>query len=137
MLMSGFKMDKGTRGMFRTMEDHSLDYTDLCWQSNVSAFQHPVWVCHSFPAKKQSSSDFMAAVTICTDFGTRQRKSVTTSFSPSICHAVVGVDAMILVFLVSSLKPALSLSPSPSSRVFLVPLHFLPLEWYHLHICGC
>ena len=23
-------------------EDHSLDYMDLCWQSNVSAFQHPV-----------------------------------------------------------------------------------------------
>ena len=25
-----------------TMEDHSLDYTDLCQQSNVSAFQHTV-----------------------------------------------------------------------------------------------
>ena len=23
-------------------EDHSLDYTDLCWQSNISAFQHTV-----------------------------------------------------------------------------------------------
>ena len=23
-------------------EDHGLDYTDLCWQSNVSAFQHTV-----------------------------------------------------------------------------------------------
>ena len=23
-------------------EDHSLDYTDLCWQSNVSAFEHTV-----------------------------------------------------------------------------------------------
>ena len=26
---------------------------------------------------------------------------------------------------------------SPSSRGSLVPLHFLPLEWYHLPICGC
>ena len=26
---------------------------------------------------------------------------------------------------------------SPSSRGSLVPLHFLPLEWYHLHIWGC
>ena len=25
---------------------------------------------------------------------------------------------------------------SPSSRGSLVPLHFLPLGWYHLHICG-
>ena len=111
-------------------EDHSLNYTDLCWQSNVSAFQHTAQVCHTFLAKKQSSSDFMAAVTICTDFGTRQRKSVTTLFSPFICHAVMEPDAMILVFLIFSLKLALSLSPSPSSRVSLVPLHFLP--YYYL-----
>ena len=26
---------------------------------------------------------------------------------------------------------------SPSSRGSLVPFHFLPLEWYHLHIWGC
>ena len=26
---------------------------------------------------------------------------------------------------------------SPSSRDSLVPLHFLPLKWYHLHIWGC
>ena len=25
----------------------------------------------------------------------------------------------------------------PSSRASLVPLRFLPLEWYHLHIWGC
>ena len=58
-------------------EDHSLDYMDLCWQSNVSAFQHTVYVCHSFPAKKQSSSDFMAAVTICNDCGAQEEE---------ICH---------------------------------------------------
>ena len=44
----------------------------------------------------------------------KKRKSVTTStFSLSICHAVMGPDAMILVlffFLIFSLKPALSLS---------------------------
>ena len=35
----------------------------------------------------------------------KKRKSVTTSiFSPSICHAVTGLDAMILVFLIFSLK---------------------------------
>ena len=48
-------------------EDHSLDYMDLCWQSNVSVFQHTVEVCHIFPAKKKTS-DFMAAVTIHSDF---------------------------------------------------------------------
>ena len=28
-------------------------------------------------------------------------------------------------------------SLSPSSRSFSVPLHFLPLQWYHLNIWGC
>ena len=38
-------------------------------------------------------------------------KSVTVStFSPSICHEVMGPDAMILVFWVLSFKPAFSLS---------------------------
>ena len=79
----------------------------------------------------------MAVVTTRSDFGAPEEEICHYfHFSPSICHAVVGVDAMILVFLVSSLKPALSLSPSPSSRVFLVPLHFLPLEWYHPNIWG-
>ena len=40
----------------------------------------------------------------------KKRKSVTApTFSPSICHAVTGSDAMILVFLILSLKPELSL----------------------------
>ena len=52
------------------VHDHhdSLDYTDLCWQSDVSAFQHTVYVCHNSSDKKQLSSDFMAAITICSDF---------------------------------------------------------------------
>ena len=41
----------------------------------------------------------------------KKRKSVTTfTFSPSFCRVVLGPDTMILVFLIFSLKPALSLS---------------------------
>ena len=41
----------------------------------------------------------------------KKRKSVTTStFSSSICHEVMGPDAMILAFLILNFKPALSLS---------------------------
>ena len=40
----------------------------------------------------------------------KKRKSVTTyTFSPSICHEVMGLDATSLVFLMFSFKPALSL----------------------------
>ena len=59
-------------------EDYSLDCVDLCWQTNVSAFQHMVWVCHCFSARKQSSSDFMAAVTIRCDFRAQEKE---------ICHS--------------------------------------------------
>ena len=41
----------------------------------------------------------------------KKRKSVTTStVSPSICHEVMGPEAMILVYLIFSFKLALSLS---------------------------
>ena len=35
------------------------------------------------------------------------------------------------------LSQLLCSSLSPSSKSSLVSLHFLPLEWYHLHIRGC
>ena len=52
----------------------------------------------------------MAIVYITVILEPKKRKSVTTfTFSPSICHAVMGLNAMILVFLIFSLKSALSL----------------------------
>ena len=43
-----------------------------------------------------------------------KRKSVTTStFSPSVCHAVMGPDAVVLVFLIFSLQPTLTLLLHP------------------------
>ena len=54
-------------------------------------------------------------------------KSATVStVSPSICHEVMGPDAMILVFWMLSFKTTFSLSSSLSSRGSLVLLHFLP-----------
>ena len=40
-------------------------------------FNTTVYVCHSFPAEKKTSSDFMAAVTICSDFRAQEEE---------ICH---------------------------------------------------
>ena len=39
---------------------------------------------------------FMAAVTICSDFGAQENKVSVSIVSPSICHEVIGPDAMIL-----------------------------------------
>ena len=44
------------------------------------------------------SFNFMAAVTICSDFGAQKLKSATVStVSPSICHEMMGPYAIILV----------------------------------------
>ena len=61
--------------------NHSLDYTDLGWQSNISA----VYVCHSFSSREQASFNFMAAVTICSDFGAPQNKDCHCFHSFPIC----------------------------------------------------
>ena len=80
-------------------EVHSLDYTDIYSQRNVSAFPHTVEVCQSFPAEKQLSYDFMDAVAIHSDFRA-QEEEICYYFHlyPSICHEVMGPDAMIVVF---------------------------------------
>ena len=53
----------------------------------------------------------MAAVTLCSDFGDQENKiSHCFHFPPSICHEVVGPDAMISVFWMLSFKPTFSLS---------------------------
>ena len=49
----------------------------------------------------------MAAVTIYSDFGAQEKKSVTAStFPPSISHEVMRLDAMIFVFWMLSFKSA-------------------------------
>ena len=85
------------------------------------------------------SSDFMAAVIICSDFKA-QEEEICHYFHlfPLFLQEVMGPDGIILVFCFFLKYLILSLclhSPSsPSSRDSLAPLHFLPLYWYHPHI---
>ena len=69
----------------------------------------------------------LAAVTAMVILKPKKRKSVTVSIAfPSICHEVMGPDAMILLFLMLSFKPSFHSPLSLSSRGSLVPHHFLP-----------
>ena len=58
------------------------------------------------PRSKQASFNFMAAVTICRDFGAQENK-VCHCFHcfPSLCHERMGPDAMIFIFWMLSFKP--------------------------------
>ena len=71
-------------------------------------------------------------------WGPPQIKSVTVSTaSPSICQEVMGTGCHDLCFLNVEFYSKLFHSPLwPSSRGSLVPLRFLPLEWYPLPIWG-
>ena len=55
----------------------AFDSTDLCRQSNDSAFQYADEVGHNFSSKEQATFNFLAAVTICSDFGAQENK---------VCH---------------------------------------------------
>ena len=70
-------------------------------------------------------------------------KAVTVSIvSPSICHEVMGPDAMIFIFGMLSFKPAFSLSSYTFIRRLyytfikrlLIPLCFLPWCWKSPHV---
>ena len=69
-LCSAFFMIQISHLYMTTGKTIALIYSiDLCWQSDVSTFQFAVSVCQSFPLMKQASFNFMAAITICSDFG--------------------------------------------------------------------
>ena len=53
----------------------SFAYMDLYQQDDVSAFQHIVYVCHSFPSKEQASFNSLAAVTVGSDSGAQENKA--------------------------------------------------------------
>ena len=75
----------------------------------------------------------MAAVTICNDFGAPKIKSVTVS--PSICHEVMGLDAMILVFWMLSFKPTFSLSSFTHQVSFIfVSIEPSTVSWWSIII---
>ena len=95
-----------------------------------------LWVCHCFPAKKQMSSDLMAAVTICSDFGA-QEEEISHYFHLSLFFLPCSNGAKchnLSFFLILVLSQFFHCPLSPSSRDSWVPLRFLPLEWYHPHI---
>ena len=54
--------------------------------------------------------NFMAAVTICSDFGAPQNRVFHCFHCFPICHEVMGLDAMILVFWMLRFKPTFSIS---------------------------
>ena len=92
---------------------------DLCWQSDVSAFKYANrFVIAFLPRSKHLLIMWLQSLSA-EILEPKKTKSVTIStFSSSICHEVMGPDAMILVFWMLSFKPAFSLSSFTFKRLF-------------------
>ena len=68
----------------------------------------------------------------------KKSKFVTAStFSPSICHEVMGLDAMVLVFLTFSFKLAFSLFSFTLIKRCFSSSSLSSVRVYHPHIWGC
>ena len=67
----------------------------------------------------------------------RKIKSATVStVSPSVCHDVIGQDAMILVFWMLSFTPTFSLSVFTFIKRLFSSSSLFAIGWCHLHIWG-
>ena len=81
---------------------------DLCWQSNVSAFQYVIQAGHNFFPRSTCLLISWLQSPSAVILESSKIKSITVS--PSICHEVMGPNAMIFVFWMLSFKPTFSLS---------------------------
>ena len=92
-------------------EGHSLDYMYHCQQSNVCFFNTLSRFVRAFLSRSNSLLIPWLQSPSTVILEPKKRKSVITStFTPSTCHEVMRLDATTLVYLIFSLRMALSLS---------------------------
>ena len=88
------------------LESHNFNYTDFCWQSNVSAFYYTKLVIAFLPRSKSLLISWLqspSAVIL------EPPKIKSDTVFPFISHEVIGPDAMIFVFWMLNVKPTFSL----------------------------
>ena len=92
-------------------KNHSFDCMELCWQITLLLFNIlSRFVIAFLPRSKRLLIAWLQSPSAVV-LEPKKIKSVTVStVSPSICHEVMGWDAMIFVFWILSFKPAFSLS---------------------------
>ena len=110
-VLPGFSVHGFSSQEYDYWKNHSFDCMDLCWQSNVCFLNMLSGLVIAFLSRSKHLliSWLQSPSTIILE--PKKIKPVTLSIvSPSICHWVMGPDAMILVFWTTSYKPAFSLS---------------------------
>ena len=72
----------------------------------------------------------MAAVTVHSDFRAQENEICAFTFPPSICHEVMGSDAMISVFWMLGFKPAFSPSSKEPHDSMKRLLDYTPIKFW-------
>ena len=84
---------------------------DLCQQSDVLLFNTlPKFITAIFPRSKCILTSWLQSLSALILEPKKMKSNTVSTFIPSICHEVIGQDAMIFIFLMLSFKPAFSLS---------------------------
>ena len=90
---------------------------DPCRQCDISAFEYPKFVIAFLPRNKYLLISWLQLPSAMI-LEPKKRRSVTVStFAPFVCHEVMGLDAMILVFWMLSFQPAFTFSSFSSSSL--------------------
>ena len=145
-LVLSFLYDPTLTSIRNDWKNHSFDYMDLVSKVMSLLFN----MLSSFVTAFLPRSKYLLISWVQSLFTVilepKKIKSVSAStFYPSICHQVMGLEVIIIIIYIYiyfffscwDSKQLFHSPVSPSSRGSLVPLHFLPLKWYHLHFWGC
>ena len=86
---------------------HLCLFCCLTYRVIVTIFLNSIfYVCHSFSSKEQVSFNFVVAVTVHIILEPKKIKSLTVPIvSSSMCHEVMGPDAMVFLFWILSHRP--------------------------------
>ena len=117
---SAFFMAQLSHPYMTTGKTHIFDNMGLCQQSDICVFNMLSRIAIAFlPRSKHLLISWVLSPAVTVPLEPKKIKSVTVSIvSPSVCHEVMGLDAMISVFWMLSFKPAFPLSFIFSKRSF-------------------
>ena len=116
---------------------HSFDKMDLYWQSNVFAFNMLSRLVIAFLSRsKRLLISWLQAPSALILEPPKIRSLTVSAISPSICHEVMGLDAMIFVSWMLSFKPTFSLSSFTFIKRVFSSSSLSALRVIHLHIWG-
>ena len=121
-----------------TEKAQSFDSTHLCQQRGVLLFNMLSRLVIAFlPRSKYLLISWLQSPSTVILEPKKIKSVISSLFFPFYLPWGNGTVCHELSFQVLNFKPPFKSPLSPFSKGSLVPFHFLPLEWYHLHIRGC